>query len=75
MTLAKSLFVTLAFHAKNHHLLTRDETLERITRHVQQGIVRAEEKIAHTHSTSPERQSLKQLVHDLRQEFDSMKES
>ena len=85
MTLARGLFVAMAFSVKTHNLLEfgyarREETEQRrlreqITAHLQEGILHAEEKIEGKLlvKESSELQSLKELVISLRREFDAMK--
>lgn len=82
MSLAKCAFVTLAFHAKSHNILshgtpTHPEThkLTNIEEHIQQNIQSVMHKIEEkeTSKNSDELQSLKALAHTLRREFDALK--
>jgi len=86
MTLARSMFVSLAFAAKNHNLLTynhphhpQTRTLPDLETQIKQGIASVMETIEKKEHTpvSPKRshelQSLKKLAIDLRKEFDGLK--
>jgi len=82
MSLAKNLFVTMAFNAKTHNILTHGHPVhptthkllnieDHISSNIQQIIAKIEEK--EHKKNSGELQSLKKLALDLRKEFDDLK--